>query len=122
MELQIKRIHNLGDINFEFIELKANTSVNLKNFILSDTSYHKSTDAVSKHIYWFPELSVSKGTTIRLNTRKGINTQAGILDLYWNLDNALWKDKFATAYIIKIDHYVIFPEFSNYIDNLFSCD
>ncbi len=122
MEMQIRKIFNSGDIRSEYIELRANISVNLKNFIASNTCYYHCANTELKNIYWFPELSVESGTVIRLNTRKGINKHLGILDLYWNLDHSLWKDKSAKIYIIKLDHYITYPEISNDIDALFSCD
>jgi hypothetical protein len=121
MELRIKRIHNAGDIRSEFIELFVNSPLNLKNFIISDTFYTQSDKDSKKHLFWFPEFSVRTGTIIRLNTRKGINNLESA-NFYWNLDEALWKDRFISAYLIKIDNYETFPDTKGFLDMLFSSD
>jgi len=121
MELRIKKIQNAGDIRSEYIELSANAPINLKNFIVSDSFYTHSEKDSKKHTFWFPELSVNPGTTIRLNTRKGINNLK-LANLYWNLDEALWKEKFISAYLIRIDDYAPFPDTKGFLDTLFSSD
>ena len=118
MELRIKKIQNAGDISSEFIELTAIDPVNLKNFILSDSYNTHSTKIVRNHTYWFPELIVNAGTTIRLNTRKGLNNLK-LANLYWNLDEPLWKDKLIAAYLIRIDDYLPFPDSKGFSDSLF---
>jgi hypothetical protein len=121
MEIRIKKIQNAGDIRSEFIELKVNAPTNLKNFILSDSFYTHSDKDCRKHLFWFPELPVTQGITIRLNTRKGINNLQ-LANFYWNLDEALWKEKFISAYLIRIDDYIPFPDTKGFLDNLFSSD
>ena len=121
MELRIKKIQNAGDIRSEYIELTASTSTNLKNFILSDSFYTHSGEDCKKHTFWFPELNVNAGTTIRLNTRKGMNNLK-LANLYWNLDEALWKEKFISAYLIRIDDYLPYPDTKGFMDTLFSSD
>lgn len=121
MELRIKKIQNAGDIRSEYIELTASTNTNLKNFILSDSFYTHSGEDCKKHTFWFPELTVNAGTTIRLNTRKGMNNLK-LANLYWNLDEALWKEKFISAYLIKIDDYSPYPDTKGFLDTLFSSD
>lgn len=122
MELRIRKICNAGDIQSECIELIVNTPVNLKSFIVSDTCYRQSSNSGVKHFFWFPDLYVTAGTLIKLNSRLGINDGVGDLNLYWNLEYALWNDKFATVYLIKIDDYILFPDAKNYIGTLFSSD
>lgn len=122
MELRIKKIHNAGDIRSEYIEMFVNAPINLKNFIVSDTCYSQSSKCEDKHIFWFPDLNVNTGTFIKLNSRQGINENAGYINLYWNLKYALWKDRFATAYVIKIEDYIVFPDAKRYLDTLFSSD
>ena len=121
MELRIKNICNAGDIERECIELFVNFPVNLKNFMISDHSFHRINNKSNK-IFWFPELNVRSGATIKLHTRCGRNEYTGLIDIFWNLDEPLWKNKFATAYLIKIDNYCIFPEIKNCMDTLFSSD
>ncbi len=118
MELQIKKIQNAGDLNSEFIELTVNAPTNLKNFILSDSFHNNPDKHVRNHTFWFPELYVTRGTTVRLNTGKGIHNLK-LANLYWNLDEALWKDKFISAYLIRIDDYLPFPDSKGFVDTLF---
>lgn len=121
MELKIKKIQNAGDIRSEYIELTATAPVNLKNFMLTDSFHTHSGKDFKKHTFWFPELYVNAGTTIRLNTRKGLNNLK-LANLYWNLDEALWKEKFISAYLIRIDNYIPYPDTKGFLDTLFSND
>jgi len=91
MELQITEIHNFGDIRSEYLELKVNAPVKLNNFILSNNCYTESSNTELKKNYWFPDFNISVDTIIKLHTRKGMNDYTDILNLYWNLDNSLWK-------------------------------
>ena len=119
MELKIKKIQNAGNLSSEFIELTAIAKANLKNFILSD-SFHTNSDKHGRqHTFWFPELLVNPGTTIRLNTRKGIHNLK-LANLYWNLDEPLWTEKFISAYLIRINDYTPFPDSKGFSDSLFS--
>ncbi len=121
MELRIKGIRNAGDIRSEYIELVANSTVNLKNFILSDTFYTHSNRNIKRHLFWFPELNIRMGTTVRLNTRKGLHNLE-LANFYWNLDEALWKQQFVSAYLIRIDDYIPYPDTKGFLDTLFSSD
>lgn len=121
MELRIKQIHNAGDIRSEFVELFVNSPVNLRHFILADTFYTQSDSDCRKNLFWFPELRVETGMSIRVNTRKGINN-LHLNNFYWNLDEALWKNNFVSVYLVKIDEYLVFPDSKRFLDNLFSSD
>lgn len=117
MELKIKKIHNSGDVRSEYIEFSVEKPVNLKNYILSD-SYHNNSEN-KKHVYWFPEITVKAGEVVRLNTGKGVNNPR-LNNLYWNLESPIWKDKFISAYLIKIDDFVTYPDTKGFMGTLFS--
>lgn len=122
MELRIKSIYNPGDLEREYIEIFVNFPASLKDFMISDYSHIHACNNKPKRIFWFPDLNVKTGSVIRLNTRRGRNDYTGLIDIFWNLDEALWKNRFTTAYLIKIDNFCLFPETKNYMDTLFSSD
>lgn len=100
MSLELINIHEKGQQNSEYVELRANEKCNLKYYIVSDTTYTSNTAISNKlrHIYWFAPKDIAKGDYVFLRTGKGNNTthanQAGTTThvFYWGLDKAVWNN------------------------------
>lgn len=119
MNLRIKKIGNPGDLRSEYIELSASSSLNLKNYMLCDSLYTNSGKESKRHSFWFPELWINKGDTVRLNTGIGIHNLK-LANLYWNLSEPVWNNPNSSAYLIKIDDYISYPDNGGFVDSLFS--
>ncbi len=88
--VQITYIHYRGpgtDVAVEYVQMRnfGNKGVNLANWTLRDAA---------GHVFRFPELTLRPSGSVRIWTKKGINSDT---DLYWGSGIAIWNNVGDTA-------------------------
>lgn len=100
MKLTIQSIHNKGRAADEYVTLKVEESCDVGSFLLADTTYAQdgTVSAKLRHLFWFPDKSVSAGDFIMVFTREGPNgavrNQAGTMThhFFWGLKASVWNN------------------------------
>ncbi len=102
MNIEILSINEHGDASKEYVMLKANSTIDLGNYAIVDTTFNKKgkISNVMRHYYRFPKGHiVKKGEYISLWTCKGENktgvktTKGNPLHrFYWGSSHAIWND------------------------------
>lgn len=97
----------------ERIILKVTEDCNTWPYILFDTTYDEEGRVTNRnrHSFIFPNLNVSKGDFIILNTGNGVydkfRNKRGTMThvLYWGLDTAVWNNQQDSALLVKVDEH-----------------
>ena len=100
MKMEIVSVHEKGNRNQEYVEMKVLEQCDLKYYILADTTYTSENSISNKlrHMYWFAAKEAAKGDYVFLYSGKGTNksykNKAGTTThvFYWGLDSAVWND------------------------------
>ncbi|HIE9725347.1 TPA: hypothetical protein ACXRYW_003583 [Klebsiella variicola subsp. variicola] len=113
MSLTIIHVKEHGDLDKEYIVLAATGTINLWNYMISDSTYHGDGTTSNKHRHVFdfdelPAITLHSGDLVLLYTKKG---KFSITDLpgdkkayfvYWGLDETVWNKDGDEAMLIKV--------------------
>lgn len=98
MDLEIRRIVNVGEYNRERIIISVKNSVDIGSFILACTKRkEKSISSKIRNPFWFPDKVMNEGDLVVVYSKKGVNRVQENDDgsktyfLYWNLSTPLWN-------------------------------
>lgn len=114
MDLEIISVKNHGELEKEFIGLGAKKTLNLWNYMLSDSTYHGDGTASNKHRHVFdfdelPAITLEKGDIILLYTKKGkfnVGDMSGggkVYSIYWGLNETIWNKDGDESLLIKVE-------------------
>lgn len=111
MKIDILGIFNKGQLDKEFLFLKAIFDVNLSFYMIHKSIYLTST-SISRNaesVFWFEEKQIKSGDYIAIYSCEGksneIKTNDGkiIHTYYWGSSKALWNNKNDCAVIFEIN-------------------
>ena len=97
--LKISIVKNTGELQTEFVFLKAETDCNIGNYLLTDSTYGSNEMPSNKlrHVFFFPSLEVKKGDYVVLWTKAGkyslgeTTAKSPQHNLYWGLKETVWN-------------------------------
>jgi len=112
MALKIVKLHNTGNAAEEYVEIKADRSENLGEYIVADLTFDDEYNLsnTDRHVYWFPGVHLNDGDKAYLYTRpKEKFDEESTVDtggkfthfFYWGSKAAIWNDTGDTAYLYK---------------------
>lgn len=110
MDLFVVRVERLPE---ERIILKVMQDCNTWPYILFDTTYDDEGRVTNRnrHSFIFPNLNVSKGDFIVINTSIGaydkFRNKRGTMThvLHWGLDSTIWNNQQDSALLVKVDEH-----------------
>lgn len=111
-KLEIIEVKNHGKAAEEYILFKATQNINLKNFMICDTTYtsEKTISNKFRHTYWFLSKEIKSGEYVVLYTKNGSyerTTNNGNIfhKYYWNSSAPIWNDAGDAAIVFEIATY-----------------
>lgn len=110
MSLVIHSIQNHGDQTKEIVFLKADTDLDLVNYMLADTTYVSSGQFSNRlrHMYWFAPKKIKAGSWVTLSTGHGTESEVENKDksktyhFFWGLGAPVWNDTGDCAVLLNI--------------------
>lgn len=105
--LKIVIVKNSGDIQDEYVLLKAEADCNVGDYLLTDGTYGSDEAPSNKlrHVFFFPSQPVKKGEFVVLWTRVGkysvgtTTTKNPQHNFYWGLQETVWNMKEDKAFL-----------------------
>lgn len=109
MSLELRSIMRSGDIKNERITLRANSSLDLGDYVLLQTGFNGKEVTIDVHnAFWFPYYEVRIGDLVVLYTRPGNESKKLLKSgsnhahfFFWGLDSTIWNDEYKAAVIIR---------------------
>jgi hypothetical protein len=110
MKLKIIDIENHGKAKDEYVRLVVINDCNLRQYLISDSTYQENGALSNKHphYFWFPNRIVKKGELVILHTnteKKALPTKENgnkVHRFYWGLGSAVWNEDGDIAYLFEI--------------------
>ncbi|WP_312288455.1 MULTISPECIES: hypothetical protein [Bacteroidota] len=114
MKLNIKTVTDFGTHASERVWLEVLEDCNLKNYMLTDTTYKEDNSISNKvrHVHWFEPKNVRGGDEIVFYTRRGNESSESINNgrntryfLFWGLDSYVWNNSGDAAILFEINNW-----------------
>lgn len=110
MDLRINGVYNTSTPKTEYLQLEVLNQADLKDYMVSDTTYIGPNTVSNKHRhgFWFNSQVVLKGDIIRLYTGTGTNSSKKFASghteysIYWNLKQCVWNNTGDGVLLFKI--------------------
>ena len=117
MKLQIKAVYDRGVLSKERIHLVANADIDLKFYLMLDTTYTaaNSISNLERHAFWFSPRVIKAGENVVLYTKKGtesVETKENLGKfhfLYRGLDQTVWNKDADCAVLFEINTWATTP-------------
>jgi len=115
MNLEIVSIHGHGDVDSEYVLLKAAAACDIGRYILADSTFFANGRISNRlrHFFWLPDKEIKKGEFVSVWTKAGANNSGVLNDgtpihrFHWGLRSAVWNDEGDVAVLLHTDEWSI---------------
>ena len=98
MTLELRSIVSPGDLDKERITLRANSDLNVGDYLLAQSGYADESPTINFfHTYWFPNKRIESGDLVVIYTKQGAESTRKLTTgkkahfYYFDLTSAIWQ-------------------------------